>query len=180
MTEFREGQTATNPKTGQKIVFKGGQWVSAGGAMPAAGGGMFGGGRAPTAAQAAAASARQQNLTALAAKYAEVKGMYDKNLKGVGPGSLLEYLPLPANKAFDSAAAGMSDLAMAAFRVPGVGAQSDADQRNFMRANEPHAADQDQQIEAKLGNIRNRIKAAGVPIPGEADAAAGWKITRIK
>lgn len=27
---FNEGQTATNPKTGQKIVFRGGQWVNAG------------------------------------------------------------------------------------------------------------------------------------------------------
>jgi hypothetical protein len=26
---YREGQTATNPKTGQKVVFKNGQWVSA-------------------------------------------------------------------------------------------------------------------------------------------------------
>lgn len=26
---YREGQTATNPQTGQKIVFRGGQWVSA-------------------------------------------------------------------------------------------------------------------------------------------------------
>lgn len=30
MSEFQEGQTATNPKTGQKIVFRGGQWVNAG------------------------------------------------------------------------------------------------------------------------------------------------------
>ena len=29
MPEYREGQTATNPKTGQKLVFQGGQWVSA-------------------------------------------------------------------------------------------------------------------------------------------------------
>lgn len=28
MAEFREGQTATNPKTGQKVVYKGGQWVN--------------------------------------------------------------------------------------------------------------------------------------------------------
>lgn len=26
---YREGQTATNPKTGQKVVYKGGQWVNA-------------------------------------------------------------------------------------------------------------------------------------------------------
>lgn len=37
MAEFREGQTATNPKTGQQIVYRSGQWVSAG---PANGGAM--------------------------------------------------------------------------------------------------------------------------------------------
>ena len=179
MADFREGQTATNPKTGQKIVFKGGQWMSAS-APVASGGGMFGGGRQPTAAQAAALSQRQQNLAALAGKYADVSSRYGKDLKGVGPGSLLEYLPLPKNKAFDSSAAGLSDLALAAFRVPGVGAQSDTELRSFVKANEPHASDPDEQIEAKLANIHNRIKAAGVPIPGETDPASGWKITRIK
>lgn len=29
---YREGQTATNPKTGQRVIFKGGQWISAGAA----------------------------------------------------------------------------------------------------------------------------------------------------
>jgi hypothetical protein len=26
-SKYRDGQTATNPKTGEKMVFKGGQWV---------------------------------------------------------------------------------------------------------------------------------------------------------
>lgn len=29
--QFREGQTATNPQTGEKMIFRGGQWVSMGG-----------------------------------------------------------------------------------------------------------------------------------------------------
>lgn len=33
---YKEGQTATNPKTGQRIVYKGGQWVNAGTAAGAA------------------------------------------------------------------------------------------------------------------------------------------------
>src|ERR1051325_2897614 len=33
MTDYQEGQTATNPKTGQKVVFHNGQWVNAGGSM---------------------------------------------------------------------------------------------------------------------------------------------------
>jgi hypothetical protein len=32
MDDIQEGQTATNPKTGQKVVYQGGQWVNAGGA----------------------------------------------------------------------------------------------------------------------------------------------------
>lgn len=31
MVDYQEGQTATNPKTGQKIVYQGGLWVAAGG-----------------------------------------------------------------------------------------------------------------------------------------------------
>ena len=30
MSEYQEGQTATNPNTGQKVIFTNGQWVSAG------------------------------------------------------------------------------------------------------------------------------------------------------
>lgn len=33
---YQEGQTATNPKTGQRVVFRGGQWVNAGMAPGAA------------------------------------------------------------------------------------------------------------------------------------------------
>lgn len=177
MTDIQEGQTATNPKTGQKIVYKGGQWHNA--SAPAA---APGGGAGPaTSKQAMAFKQRNDNLNALAAKFADVRDRYGRDLKGVGPGSLLEYLPTPRNKAFDSSAAGLSDLAMASFRVPGVGAQSDADQRAFVKANEPHASDADEQIEAKLANIRNRIKAAGVMIPGEGEAVkrrAGFKVIR--
>lgn len=35
MGQFQEGQTATNPQTGEKIVFRGGQWAPAGGGAPA-------------------------------------------------------------------------------------------------------------------------------------------------
>jgi hypothetical protein len=61
-------------------------------------GGMMGG-RAPTAMQAQALSMREGNLRGLAAKLADVEARYNRDLKGVGPASLLEYLPLPRNKA---------------------------------------------------------------------------------
>jgi len=124
---------------------------------------------APVSASKAglAAQQRQQNMLALGNAYARVKSLYDRDLKGAGIGSILEYLPLPRNKAFDSAAAGMSDVANAVFKVPGMGAQSDADFAQFVRANQPRAADPDAQIESKLANIKNRLVAGGVKIPGE-------------
>lgn len=137
--------------------------------------GMFA--RPLTASQQQAADQRQQTLKALAAQYARVRDMYNKDLKGVGPASLLEYLPFPRNRAFDSAAAGLSDLATAAFRVPGIGAQSDADAARMVAANQPKASDTDEAIEAKLQNLRNRLAQSGVPIPGEG-ARRGFKVIR--
>ena len=32
---YQDGQTATNPQTGEKVVLRGGQWVPAGGVAPA-------------------------------------------------------------------------------------------------------------------------------------------------
>lgn len=144
---------------------------------PAAGS-MFGATKPPTAQQAMAMQQRQANLNALANKYADVRDRYNRDLKGVGISSLLEYLPLPKNKAFNSAASGLSDLALAAFRVPGVGAQSDRELQAFVQANQPSNWDSDQEIEAKLGNIRNRLTASGVVIPGEQPDNGGFRVIR--
>lgn len=171
MSEYREGQTATHPRTGQKVVFKNGQWVNAGTSTPPRG--IFG---SSGSKSQIAADARQQNLTALSKQYAEVARLYERDLKGVGPGSLLEYLPLPRNRAFDKAATGLSEVAMAAFRVPGVGAQSDADAARMAAAFQPQASDSDEEIEAKLRTLRNRLETAGVKIPGER--AGQFKVIR--
>lgn len=42
MADYQEGQTATNPRTGQKVVFRGGQWVNASGASFSVGTGKSG------------------------------------------------------------------------------------------------------------------------------------------
>lgn len=58
MADIQEGQTATNPKTGQKVVFKGGQWVNAGG------GGVSGSGmgvRGPEAKELVEARSQNQD-----------------------------------------------------------------------------------------------------------------------
>src|SRR5690606_25547211 len=69
-----------------------------------------------------------------------------------GPGStkgirgLSDYLPTDANAAFDSASAGLGEVGLAAFRVPGVGSQSDTELRQFVAANTPRASDRDAAI----------------------------------
>lgn len=134
------------------------------------------GGTAPPSAETQdTRSARLSALTALTNQLRAVRFRYDRDLAG-GPSitSPLEYLPLPTNRAFDSAAAGLENPFLAAFRVPGVGSQSDAELRSFIRGNVPSASDSDETIEQKLANIENRIQseiqARGLRIPGPAAA----------
>lgn len=147
---FREGQTATNPKTGQQLVFKGGQWVSAS---------ANGSGKAPPS--------RAASLDALSRQLEMTRGLYKKNFEGVGLRSIGEYLPTPTAGEFNSAAAGLSDQALSAFRVPGVGSQSDRELASFVAANQPSNWDTDKAVEQKLRNIEGRLvaqrRAAGLP-----------------
>lgn len=82
-----------------------------------------------------------------------------------GPGTtkglagIQDYLPTGTNSAFDSASAGLGEVGLAAFRVPGVGSQSDAELRQFVAANTPRAGDRDEAILEKLGNLRRRLDA---------------------
>lgn len=85
-----------------------------------------------------------------------------------GPGSttgvrgLKDFVPdalSDANAAFNSAAAGLGEVGLAAFRVPGVGSQSDAELRQFVAANTPRAGDRDAAILEKLGNLKRRLAA---------------------
>jgi hypothetical protein len=68
---------------------------------------------------------------------------------------------------FDSAGSGLADQGLAAFRVPGVGSQSDFEAKQFAEANKPQAGNWDAAIEEKLRNLRGRVdanrKAAGLP-----------------
>ena len=124
--------------------------------------------------------ARVANLRALENQIARVRELYKQ-----GPGATSgvmgakDYLPTPGNKQFDSAAAGLGEIGLAAFRVPGVGSQSDAELRAFIDANRPSAGDYDAQIEEKLRNLENRLnesyKALGIE-RGRADAPAERQI----
>lgn len=97
--------------------------------------------------------ALENQLARLDQLYAEGPG------STTGVGAIADYLPSDVNAAFDSAGAGLSEVGLAAFRVPGVGSQSDAELRQFIAANTPRASDRDSAIREKLRNLRNRLEA---------------------
>lgn len=131
---------------------------------------------------------RLGNLRAMENQIGRVRDLYKQ-----GPGATkglmggMDYLPTPGNKQFDSAGASLSEIGLAAFRVPGVGSQSDAELRAFVEANRPMASDYDVQIEEKLRNLENRLTEAYKPYgvkyggsaPRKAAAPKGWKVERI-
>ena len=102
------------------------------------------------------------------AKLGQFRSLQDQinrvqQLYKTGPGAtkgisgLLDYLPSPGNKQFDAAGAGLGEIGLAAFRVPGSGSQSDAELRAFIQANRPSSSDYDVQIQEKLRNLQNRL-----------------------
>lgn len=111
------------------------------------------GGKAPDPLKLAQFRALEQQI-------ARVQELYEAGPGGTtGVASLMDYLPGDANAAFDSAAAGLGEVGLAAFRVPGVGSQSDTELRQFVAANTPSASDRDAAIREKLGNLRRRLEA---------------------
>lgn len=120
---------------------------------------------------------RLANLRALQNNIARVRELYQKNLRGGAPNQLTAVVPdflNPALGQFDSAGAGLGETGLAAFRVPGVGAQSDAELRAFIDANRPQSTDSDLKIEEKLRNLENRLNSTlesmGQPINPGSDA----------
>jgi hypothetical protein len=101
-------------------------------------------------------------LTSLETQINRVHELYTRGLKDEALGilsSIGEFLPTEDNRQFDAAAAGMAEQGLAAFRVPGVGAQSDTELRQFVQANKPSASDYDSTIEEKLRQLKVRVDA---------------------
>jgi hypothetical protein len=124
----------------------------------------------PTTANDQKAAAKAANLDALVQQINRVQDLYDRNLRDEAIpllSSLGEFLPTEDNRQFDTAAAGMAEQGLAAFRVPGVGAQSDTELRQFVDANKPSASDYDASIEEKLRQLRTRVDAnrAAIGLP---------------
>lgn len=105
---------------------------------------------------------KMANLNALVEQINRVQELYEGNIAGQPASRLFgatEMFPTPANRQFDAASSGLAEQGLAAFRVPGVGAQSDTELRQFVQANKPTAADFDKTIEEKLLQLRNRVDA---------------------
>lgn len=169
---YREGQTATNPKTGQKVVYRGGQWVNAG--TPAMGGKPS----VQVVKKQLNDQAQLSDLNAVESQLGRVDELYKKNFKGVGPGSLLEYLPTPQRKQFDGSSEMLSMMMKPLIRAPGEGAWTDADQNRLDKMS-PSGGNQDADNEERMRAIRNLIEFRRQKHGAPADKS-GWSVKRIK
>lgn len=117
----------------------------------------------PTAAEDGRKSQMQNaNLDALVNQINRVQELFNSGQRDNAIpllGSLYEYLPTQENTQFDAAAAGMAEQGLAAFRVPGVGAQSDTELRQFVEANKPSTWSNDSSNLERLRQLRTRVDA---------------------
>lgn len=108
-----------------------------------------------------------------------VTELYRQNLQGGAPNVVHDIIPdflQPKVDAFDSAAQGLVNPFMAAFKVPGQGSQSDTELKQFLAANTPAQGDSDEVIEEKLRNIQTRLNAEkpiAEPKPDQQTLATG-------
>jgi len=106
-------------------------------------------------------AAKISQLRALENQIGRVRQLYKAgpgSTKGIS--SLMDYAPTSKNAQFNAAGAGLAEIGLGAFRVPGVGSQSDAELKAFVEANRPSASDYDTQIEEKLRNLETRLASS--------------------
>ena len=119
------------------------------------------------AAIAAAKFEREQGIARLRALDNQIGRVADLYRKGAGSTSgisgLMDYLPTETNKQVDTAGAGLAEMALGAFRTPGVGAQSDKELQAFIEANRPYSSDYDVKFKEKIRNIENRLANSYAP-----------------
>jgi hypothetical protein len=99
-----------------------------------------------------------------------VSELFRRDIQGGLPNPLWGHLPTPANSAFSSAAQGLVNPYMQAFRIPGVGSQSDTELRQFIEGNVPQPTDTDAQIQEKIGNLQRQLDSRVPPqVPNPPD-----------
>lgn len=126
------------------------------------------------------AKGRAAKLRQLAEQIDRVEQLFEDNLEGGWSNKISGNVPAlirPENEQFTAAAAAMAEQGLSAFRVPGVGSQSDAELRQFVEANRPLPTDTDLAIEEKLRAVRGRIaselQALDEPLPAGLSGANG-------
>jgi len=112
------------------------------------------------------------NIRSVVDQINHIESLFNQYQKGVGLGSIAEVFPTQGNRAFDTAGAALGDMGTAAFKVPGLGSQSDADAARFVAANQPSRWDSDSQVAEKLGALRRRVDQT-LRAMGEAPAQWG-------
>lgn len=117
-----------------------------------------------------AQKAKAANLVAL---QNAINDLYRRYVEGPGAtgglAGLTDYFLSDANATFDTAGSQVADVGTAAFKVPGMGAQSDADAARFVAANQPTSWDRDAVALQKIDAIQQRLnvtaKELGVELP---------------
>ncbi|PNQ03642.1 hypothetical protein H5V43_16305 [Sphingobium fuliginis] len=192
MSEIQEGQTATNPKTGQRIIFKGGQWHNytepgAAPSQPTKSGQPF-----ETSKSRDAARAALDQMDRIQPQVDRVRALYNETLRGSGPlKSLGEFMPTQANARFDNAVAGLRTLVRPAQRTPGEGAMSDFESKLAIQ-NLPNRYSFDSANEEALDGLQTFLdtsrasysKRLGLPTPPPSvrrkPSTNGWTIRKVK
>lgn len=128
-------------------------------------------------------------LDLVEAQLNRVDQLYGKHLKGVGLQSFSEYLPTPANRAFEKAANGILPLVRQALSTSAKDGDSDKELAVWQNLIPSHRA-MDAENEENIATLRRLIKQnreATAKMLGEQPAApaakaeqGGWKVRRIK
>jgi len=103
----------------------------------------------------------------------QINRVYEVYNQGVGKTSgfsgIQDFLPFEVNRRFDKASAALADQGTAAFKVPGMGGQSDADAARFVEANQPTRYSSNgevlEMLQALRQRLENNMEAAGLPAP---------------
>lgn len=105
--------------------------------------------------------AKAANLDSIITQMNRVQELYNSGIRDERLTNLFGLLDDvgPGASQFNSAGQGLADQGLAAFRVPGMGAQSDYEARQFAMANTPQAGDYDAAIEEKMRTLRSRVDA---------------------
>lgn len=102
-----------------------------------------------------------QKLANIRAVQAQIDRLTDLFIKGPGAtkglSGIKDFFPSQKNAQFDTAAAGLGQVGLAAFRVPGIGDQSNLELKDFVDANRPSASNLDSRIKEKINNLQTRL-----------------------